>query len=75
MIFESEATALAMDVLRYRLDVKRPGSPVFVPESFHETHADAFDAGLLVVTGQCADALPPRLGWDFKIERARWALS
>lgn len=51
---------------RFRLDVKRPGEP-FLPHSFHASHAEAFDAGLVETTGQCTQALPCRPGWDFVI--------
>ena len=63
-----EATRLA----RYRLDVKRLGSPCFVPESFHSSHEEAFDAGLLAITGQGL-ALKPPPGVDFVI-RDTWTL-
>lgn len=53
----------------WRLDVKRPGGP-FLPESFHAAHQEAFDAGLAAVTGQTAEALEPRPGWDFAVRAA-----
>lgn len=57
-------------LVRFRLDVQRPGEPM-LPHSFHPTHQAAFDAGLLVTTGQSAEALDPPPGWDFRIKEWR----
>ncbi len=53
----------------FLLRVREPGLPL-VPWSFHATHAEAFTAGLLAVTGQAALALDPWPGWDFDIVKA-----
>lgn len=60
------SSSAGLELVRFRLDVQEPGGP-FVPRSFHPTHAEAFDAGLLIVTGQTAEALAAFPGWDFAI--------
>lgn len=55
--------------VRFRLDVQEPGGP-FLPRSFHPTYDEAFDAGLLAVTGQIELELEPRTGWDFIVRDA-----
>lgn len=61
-----DSSSDAARAVRYRLDVKRPGGP-FLPESFHPTFEEAYDAGLLAVTGQTEDVPEPWPGYDFII--------